>query len=944
MNLKTITYYLLFFVANIGFAQELYRQNITVTNGLPSNTVYDIIQDKKGFIWVATSEGIIRYDGTHFSTFFNKNGISTAGSNVKQDLYGRIWYESFDGYLHYVENDTIYKIRQEKPLGFVNYIIKPTEIIFATQNTIETLNAKTLTPKSNRPFSNEYYDFLTSLNGDVSLFAGNSSYLTFKNNTPQIQLLSDDYFTSPIYFEANSIIYIANKTNSNPNFFKLINGKLVKAFSVFTEATIQKIFYHNNEFWICTTNGLIILDQFGKPIRHVLKKFSITSVLIDRDKTMWIGTYNDGILKIKNFNDLAINLSDLKPLRIAKDKNRILIGNEFGELHATNSSLNYLEKLPFKATNQISLINTEHPEYNLIVADGFYQTNKKLEKLHYDPAAVKSVLYLNRKEIAFAASGLVGFKKVDSLDSHEKTFGNLNYKKSFYYVLKAVRGKCVNKIPQSNQVLFGTNTGLYSFENKVIKEIKHHHKTLFIKEIHQIDNKLLCLATDGSLYQYSNNQIKFLSKTFEKVSFLKKTNNQLFLISDNRIYLWNKNTFNRLPIDVTEKILDFESDSTSYYVLLNKYLVKFNIASRNTQATTTLNLSIDKIVVNGKKHPKSNYLALKYDENNIEIGFSKIDFSIEPRTILFKINNSEWNPLPLNASTLPLVSLSPGSYNIQLKIKNHPQSLNQISLTIQKPIWLQTWFLILLSLLGLLIIILFYRRRIYVLSQKKNIEIERITLLNKVNENKLKLIKAQMNPHFFFNALNTIQSYIATNETEEATTYLDNFSKLTRMILEMTDKNTLSIEEEIKMQKLYLDLQKIRLKDFEFSIACNPSSLERVHIPTMILQPYIENAIIHGVSHKHGAKTLNITFTEIENKHLQIKIVDNGVGLKKSQEINQKNKTKSESFATKATLERLKIINRNNFKIKVTTNELFEDENSKGTEVILILKLDDESL
>lgn len=210
----------------------------------------------------------------------------------------------------------------------------------------------------------------------------------------------------------------------------------------------------------------------------------------------------------------------------------------------------------------------------------------------------------------------------------------------------------------------------------------------------------------------------------------------------------------------------------------------------------------------------------------------------------------------------------------------------------------------------------------------------------KASQSELKALKSQMNPHFFFNALNTIQSYIATNETEEATDYLNKFSKLTRMILEMTDKNWITIDEEIKMQNLYLNLQKIRLSHFDFQINVKNNSILNATIPTMLLQPYIENAVIHGLAHKTGMKNLWINF-EINNKNqLEIEIKDNGIGLTKANEINQKNSNKNTSFATKATLERLEIINRNDLKIAIKTNELFDtDEKSKGTEIKITMDL-----
>lgn len=250
-------------------------------------------------------------------------------------------------------------------------------------------------------------------------------------------------------------------------------------------------------------------------------------------------------------------------------------------------------------------------------------------------------------------------------------------------------------------------------------------------------------------------------------------------------------------------------------------------------------------------------------------------------------------------------------------------------------------FIISLLILGYFIFNRYKIKKQNELLKTKLEEAEKILLVEKqASRSELKALKAQMNPHFFFNALNTIQSYIATNETEEATDYLNKFSKLTRMILEMTDKDWITIDEEIVMQTLYLNLQKTRLSDFEFNINIKSNTIRNATIPTMLLQPYIENAVIHGLAHKLGKRNLWVNFEINTQNQLEITIKDNGIGLTKANVINQKNANKNTSFATKATLERLEIINRNDLKIAVETNELFDkNEKSEGTEIKITMDL-----
>jgi len=943
LNISRFIVYSLLLFACTSSAQDVYRQNLTSVNGLPSNTIYDIIQDKNGFVFIATNEGVTRYDGANFKEFKSKNLSSKVGSHLKIDIYNRVWYETFDGFLQYIENDSIKKIKQEKPVGFVNYIITKNELIFAFKNGIEILNLKTLQNKRRILENTESYSYLTAIDQKTVLLNGNKSLKMVDDNKISTIELKEEKIVSPIYFAANNTIYIADKSNVNPNFYVLKNSSVQKIFDVKINATIQNIYFLKNKFWICTTDGLLILNDDGKIENHFLKKLSVTAILIDKDETAWIGTHNDGIFKIKNFDDLSLDLSNYKPLRINYHKGQIIIGNEYGELYRTDSLFTNLQKINFKATNEISLLNTSHPDYNFIVADGFYQTNKNFEIISHLTFAVKSISILNKNEIAFAATGLVGFKNISIKHSTKSEFDSFGYTSNFYPVLKNLRGKFCYHIPTTKKVLFATNNGLSIFENNTIKELLFQKKPLFIKSITSIDSKVLLISSDEKIYTLNNNTITLFSDAFEKISYLKKIKNELFLIATNKVYQWKQNNFELLPIDVSEKIVDFDADEYSFYCLLGKSLIKIK-KNQNQSTNRTVKLILEKLSVNGKSFEISSNKKFNFDENTIEIVFSKVDFSSIQNAVLYKINDSDWKVLPLNANSLQLSSLSPDTYTISLKLADKDATLQKIVFTIDKPFWLQIWFLFLLVVLAFTTFLLFYKRRINTLSKKKNLEIEKITLENNLNENRLKLIKAQMNPHFFFNALNTIQSFIATNETEEATSYLDNFSKLTRLILEMTDKNNITIDEEIKMQKLYLELQKIRLNDFEFKVSCSSKQLEKAIIPTMILQPYIENAILHGLSHKNGKKKLSLHFAEIENDKLKITIVDNGIGLKKANEINRKSKTKSASFATKATLERLEIINRNSFIIAIETNELIDKDVSKGTEIIITMNLEYETI
>jgi LytS/YehU family sensor histidine kinase len=207
---------------------------------------------------------------------------------------------------------------------------------------------------------------------------------------------------------------------------------------------------------------------------------------------------------------------------------------------------------------------------------------------------------------------------------------------------------------------------------------------------------------------------------------------------------------------------------------------------------------------------------------------------------------------------------------------------------------------------------LYFKWQMSLLKKQNRLLSEKMELERNLNQSMLTSIKSQMNPHFFYNALNTIQSFIFSDDKRSATTYLSKFSKLTRMILEMSEKERITLAEEVVALKLYLEIEKARFSnDFEFSIVVDEQlDAELVRIPSMIVQPYVENAIKHGLLHSKQDKKLSILFEKTEQ--LQITIDDNGIGRKRSAELNQLRKDRHQPFSTEANQKRIELLNKGN--------------------------------
>lgn len=220
---------------------------------------------------------------------------------------------------------------------------------------------------------------------------------------------------------------------------------------------------------------------------------------------------------------------------------------------------------------------------------------------------------------------------------------------------------------------------------------------------------------------------------------------------------------------------------------------------------------------------------------------------------------------------------------------------------------------------------------------------KRLAIEKQYRDSELKALKSQMNPHFIFNALNSIQEYILLNKKNLASDYLGKFADLIRTYLHHSDTGAIYLQEEIDSLKIYLDLECLRFEEtlsYTFKVM-NQLNTETIYIPTMLLQPYVENAIKHGLLHKKENREIDISFAKLANNTIECVIIDNGIGRKKSKEIQAKRSRFHKSFADNATQERLDLLNfEKEEKIGVQMIDLQNKEKiGIGTKVIITIPI-----
>ena len=220
----------------------------------------------------------------------------------------------------------------------------------------------------------------------------------------------------------------------------------------------------------------------------------------------------------------------------------------------------------------------------------------------------------------------------------------------------------------------------------------------------------------------------------------------------------------------------------------------------------------------------------------------------------------------------------------------------------------------------------------------KNIKHQKLTN----NMLALKSLRSQMNPHFIFNALNSVNSFIANNDERTANKYLSDFSLLMRVVLENSEEDFIPLEKEIELLELYTKLEHFRFKDkFDYNIVVEEDiKVEEFQIPPMLLQPYIENAVWHGLRYKKEKGRLDITISQYVKDEIVITITDNGIGREKSKALKTENQQKQNSTGMGNIKKRVAILNEMyKDKVDVFIND-FQDEDDTGTKVVVTLKKD----
>lgn len=367
------------------------------------------------------------------------------------------------------------------------------------------------------------------------------------------------------------------------------------------------------------------------------------------------------------------------------------------------------------------------------------------------------------------------------------------------------------------------------------------------------------------------------------------------------------------------------------------------------------NIAIDAIRINGQLQPfKTNY-RIGEDVNEIEIDYSGVQMTypqnLEFQTRLTGTGSSissfsntqafgEWSQAS-KSRNIEYRNLQAGKYSFQMRATVDGQYFrysDTIIFNVESDLFQSIWLILILGALGILLVALFFNNRYNSLKKKSDEDRRRLIQENRVLTLQQKALQLQMNPHFVFNSLNSIQGLIAMEENQKARKYLQEFSTMMRSVLNQSREETILLSDEVKYLKSYLNLEQMANNDrFDWEVEVEEDVEDDIRIPTMIVQPFVENAIIHGVkSLKDRRGSIRLEFG-LEGTNIICRVIDNGIGREAAGKLKSSN---HKSIAIQVVQERLKtkLSRSRGFPIRYE-DVLNEDNRVVGTEVSLTIPI-----
>jgi ligand-binding sensor domain-containing protein len=912
-------------------------KNFSPRDGLLNYFVTAITEDVQGNIWIGTINGINKYDGKKFYSYDTKLGlISNNITCILKDYKGHLWFGTSDG-LSRLEDNTFINYTIQK--GLVGnhirclYEDKRHNIWIGTDNGISMFDGKEFINYSivNGLAGNTINGIAQDSAGGVWI-ATSEGLSKLKNNTfinhTMEEGLTDNDIKTVICDKRNNIWIGTVKGIARVKRFEFKNYTL----SSEVNSNIVNCIYQDYEqnIWIGTYNGLYkyrsdLFEVYSE--KEGLTNNFISSITRDDLQKLLIGTNGGGVYieGEDNFFNYSIKegLADRKVNAFYRDSDgNLLLGTGDGITVYDGRKFFSSDKFDFLKGESVNVFYRDKKGSLWIGCNGsVYQMTNNTFKKHVPHSFSDQLqvwgIHEDKQGNLWLATYLGGLFLFDGTTFMEQS-RKLGFKTESYFTI----------LEDNDGILyFASFSGVYTYNPKTRQTSNFGQEEGISSELvySMAFNNAKTELWAGTNQGLSKIDIAAFKKTGEKIITTYGKDEGFSGVECNTNGIYN---------DEDESIWFGTVNGLIKYIpgeyIENKTLAKINI--------NNIRLFYNDTILAQKS-------VLSYDMNNISFAYSGICLT-NPRKVrymhILEGFDKKWSPVGYER-TITYSNLPPGKYTFKVKCTNNEgvwtESPASFSFTIKAPFWKTIWFYIVLSLLSISLLILSIRLRI---RNIKNKEKRKTDLNKKIANIELQALRAQMNPHFIFNTMTSIQHYISNNDTDAALKYLSKFAKLMRSIIGNSKQQMISIAEELHALNLYLELEIMRFTDkFEYEIIVDEKidpNYDR--IPSMLIQPYVENAIIHGLLPKQGHGKISIHLQK-QTDCILCTIEDDGIGRERSNEFKKNRVQQHKSMGMSITQERLDILNSSlNQNLNAQIMDLYENGAPAGTKVQIMIPLE----
>jgi ligand-binding sensor domain-containing protein len=888
-------------------AQEYSYTHYDIADGLAGSTAYCITQDADGFIWVGTETGVSRFDGTHFKNFTTADGLPDIEViQIFGDSRGRVWMAPFrkslcyyyKGRIHNPDNDTLlhkFSLRGNIE-GFAedadgNVLIAERTGLHVVQTDGRIRNYDSINHQPIR----ECGAISRSVAGHFLVQEGQGIWSL---SGDKFSLLRSIDFPSviPNYIGMGQRWAAWRESRTRSAIGSLTTGMMY-------HRTLDTFHYQHNNYSVtddssvcfCEFTGATLMNLHDGSSRRFLPGLQVSRAFRDKDGSLWFTTLDHGLYRLNSEEIRTVVLFNRsqqpEPVwSMVKSKDILWAGtdrNQVFRLSSANGELAAKSSTPAEAKNKVVFLDTIGNGLVVVTGGGVGRTTSKLQTVRTIRFNAKWACRISRDELiigSYLGCVIYDIRKFAVTDTLWR---------------ERVTALCYD----SGTIYLGTFSGLYRISpDKSVtflgQKIPFLSKRISFVTVAPDHTLWAASADDPGIIGVRNESV--VAK-FSRQEGLTSDICRTLLIRDHILWVGTDKGLNAIRLDQpgypvtqytskdglgSDMINTLYADSKMIYVGSPAGVSFFD--ERRVRIGEPCRLLLLNAVNSGKDRIADTAgLFLSYRKANIRLGYVGISYRSAGDIIYrYRIPGLDSNWQETGQTFLDYPSLPPGKYEFQLQAINRlgvRSELLVLPFVVDTPFWKQPWFFAILLVVFLSATWLFAAwriRRARRQQEQKAMQSRRMAELEHI------ALQSQMNPHFIFNCLNSIQQFVFDKDMMATNEYISGFARLIRATLNYSSRPFISVAEEVEYLGDYLSLEKMRFKNkMDYRIVVEPGlDVRRSLLPPMLLQPYVENSVRHGLRNKTtGQGFIDIDFRNIGEKMI-VTILDNGIGRKKALE------------------------------------------------------------